>query len=48
MEKLVYVLWGEGAPEDAIRDALITDTVPRLHQLDVRAITVNVHDSERL
>lgn len=48
MEKLVYVLWGDGAPEsgDALRDALITGTVPRLQQLDGRGITVNVHDSD--
>jgi hypothetical protein len=47
MEKLVYVLWGDGTPEsgDAIRDALITGTVPRLQQVGGRGITVNVHDS---
>jgi hypothetical protein len=47
MEKLVYVLWGDQAPEagDAIRDALIAGTVPRLEQLGGRGITINVHDS---
>jgi hypothetical protein len=48
MEKLVYVLWGDGTPEsgDAIRDSLIAGTVPRLQQLGGRDITVNVHDSD--
>ena len=48
MEKLVYVLWGDGTPDagDAIRDVLFTHTVPRLQQLGGRGITVNVHDSD--
>lgn len=48
MEKLVYVLWGDGAPDagDAIRDTLITGTVPRLQQSGGRGITINVHDSD--
>jgi hypothetical protein len=48
MEKLVYVLWGDGAPDtgDAVRDVLITSTVPRLQQLGGRGITINVHDSD--
>src|SRR5580698_2301639 len=48
MEKLVYVLWGDGAPAsgDSVRDALLTGTVPRLRQLGGRGITVNVHDSD--
>jgi hypothetical protein len=48
MEKLVYVLWGDGAPDagDAVRDALIAGTVPRLQEAGGRGITVNVHDSD--
>jgi hypothetical protein len=48
MEKLVYVLWGDATPDsgDAIRDALITQAVPRLQQLGGRGISVNVHDAE--
>ena len=48
MEKLVYVLWGDGTPAsgDAIRGSLMDATVPRLQQLGGRGITVNVHDSE--
>ena len=48
MEKLVYVLWGDGmaVSGDAVRDALITHAVPRLQQLGGRGITVNVHDSD--
>jgi hypothetical protein len=48
MEKLVYVLWGDGAPDtgDAVRDVLLTSTVPRLRQLGGRGITINVHDSD--
>jgi hypothetical protein len=48
MEKLVYVLWGAGAPAagDALRSRLMSGTVPRLQQLGGRGITVNVHDSD--
>jgi hypothetical protein len=48
MEKLVYVLWGDGAPAsgDSVRDALLTGTVPRLRELGGRGVTVNVHDSD--
>ena len=48
MEKLVYVLWGDGVPDsgDAVRDSLITATVPRLQQLGGSGITVNVHDHD--
>ena len=48
MEKLVYVLWGDQAPEagDILRDSLIAGTVPRLEQLGARGITINVHDSD--
>jgi hypothetical protein len=48
MEKLVYVLWGDGAPGtgDALRGRLLSATVPRLRQLGGRGITVSVHDSD--
>jgi hypothetical protein len=48
MEKLVYVLWGDGTPDsgDIIRDALITSTVPRLHRFGGHGVTVNVQDSD--
>lgn len=47
MEKLVYVLWGDGAPDhgDAVRARLLHETVPRLRQSGGRGITVNVHDT---
>lgn len=48
MEKLSYVLWGDGTPEsgDALRDLLITSVTPQLQQLGGRGITVSVHDAE--
>ena len=32
MEKLIYLLWGDGSPDsgDELRAALLTQTVPRL------------------
>lgn len=47
MEKLVYLLWGEGSPGhgDRLRRRLLTDTVPALAALGARGVTVNVHDS---
>jgi hypothetical protein len=48
MEKLVYLLWGDGAPEsgDQLRAALLAETAPRLGQLGGRGIGVNVHDTD--
>jgi hypothetical protein len=48
MEKLIYLLWGDGSPErgDAIREYLLQETAPRLQRLGGRGITVNVHDSD--
>jgi hypothetical protein len=48
MEKLVYVLWGAGAPDagDALRSDLMSATVPQLQQLGGRGITVSVHDRD--
>jgi hypothetical protein len=47
MEKVVYLLWGDGSPEhgDALRGQLLGETAVTLQQLGGRAITVNVHDS---
>jgi hypothetical protein len=48
MEKLVYVLWGAGAPDsgDRLRDVLLTETAPALRRRGGRGISVNVHDSD--
>jgi len=48
VEKLVYLLWGEGTPDagDDLRHALLGDTAPRIRRLGGRGITVNVHDAE--
>jgi hypothetical protein len=47
VEKLVYLMWGDGAPErgDLLRDQLLLETVPRLADAGVHAVTVNVHDT---
>lgn len=47
MEKLVYLLWGEGdaTTGDSLRAHLIEDTVPRLLHTSQRGLTVAVHDS---
>jgi hypothetical protein len=48
MEKLVYVLWGNGVPAegDALRGRLLHSVVPALRQAGARGLTVNVHDTE--
>ena len=48
MEKVSYVLWGDGSPSagDALRTRLLAETVPRLTALGGRGITVNVHDAD--
>jgi len=48
MEKLIYLLWGDGSPDsgDELRAALLTQTVPRLAAAGGRGISVNVHDSD--
>jgi hypothetical protein len=48
MEKLVYVLWGDGSPDsgDVVRTALLERAAPELARLGGRGISVNVHDSE--
>jgi len=47
VEKLVYLLWGDGSPEhgDRLRDRLLTETAPGLIAAGARAVTVNVHDT---
>ncbi|HEY5024887.1 MAG TPA: hypothetical protein VII76_07915 [Acidimicrobiales bacterium] len=46
MEKLVYLLWGEGSPGrgDRLRDELL-ELAPGLTAVGAHAVTVNVHDS---
>jgi hypothetical protein len=46
VEKLVYLLWGDGAPAhgDQLRDRLL-DLAPRLIDVGAHGVTVNVHDS---
>jgi len=46
MEKLVYLLWNGGSPEEgeALRISLLGETAPTLDDLGCRGITVNVHD----
>lgn len=48
MEKLIYVLWGDGSPEsgDRLRAGLLAETAPQLARAGGRGISVNVHDSD--
>ena len=48
MEKVIYLLWGDGAAEsgDALRDRLLHETSPRLLASGVRGLGVNVHDGD--
>ena len=48
MEKLIYVLWGDGsaAGGDRLRAELLGETAPRLQGLGGRGICVNVHDAD--
>ncbi len=48
MEKVIYLLWGDGAPEagDVLRQSLLGEVAPRLRQAGARGVSVNVHDSE--
>ena len=47
MEKVVYLLWGEGAGDsgDRLRDRLLGETAPALVDAGAHAVTVNVHDT---
>jgi hypothetical protein len=46
MEKVIYLLWGDGATGsgNALRDRLLGETAPRLMASGVRGLGVNVHD----
>ena len=48
MEKLIYLLWGDGAADrgDALRDRLLGETSDLLRAAGARSIGVNVHDSD--
>ena len=48
MEKLIYLVWGDGTPEsgDALRTRLLEETAPRLVDAGARGIGINVHDAE--
>jgi hypothetical protein len=48
MEKLVFLLWGDGSPEsgDRLRSVLLSATVPLLADAGGRGVTVNVHDTD--
>ncbi len=48
MEKVIYLLWGDGAAEsgDALRDRLLHETSPRLLASGVRGLGINVHDGD--
>src|ERR1035438_6039641 len=46
MEKVIYLLWGDGATGsgNALRDRPLGETAPRLMASGVRGLGVNVHD----
>jgi hypothetical protein len=48
MEKLIYVLWGDGSADsgDHLRATLIGETAPRLERLGGRGLSVLAHDSD--
>jgi len=48
MEKLIYLLWGAGTPEegDALRERMLGETAGHLDAADVHGLVINVHDSE--
>ena len=48
MEKLIYLVWGAGTPEegDALRERLLGETGARLEKAGVRGLSINVHDAE--
>jgi len=47
VEKLVYLLWGDGTPAtgDHLRSRLLSETVPRILEAGARGLSVNVHDA---
>jgi hypothetical protein len=48
MEKLMYVVWGDGDPDAGaeLRDRLLAVTAPSLFAAGARALTIDVHDPE--
>ena len=48
MEKVIYLLWGDGSPSggDALRQRLLDEVVPELTSAGAAGIGVNVHDSD--
>lgn len=48
MEKLIYLVWGDGSPRtgDALRDRLVGEVAPRLMASGAKALGINVHDSD--
>jgi hypothetical protein len=48
MEKLMYVVWGDGdsADGDALRERILKEVAPSLFAGGGRALTVDVHDTE--
>ncbi len=48
MEKVIYLLWGDGATDsgNATRDRLLDETAPRLITSGARRLGVNVHDDD--
>jgi len=47
VEKLVYLMWGDGSPEsgDRLRGQLLGDTAGQVVAAGARAVTVHVHDA---
>ncbi len=48
MEKVVYLLWGDGGAEagDALRERLLGEVAPRVLAAGARGLSVNVHDAD--
>jgi len=48
VEKLIYLVWGDGSPEsgDALRTRLLGETAPRLVDAGARGVGINVHDAD--
>jgi hypothetical protein len=48
MEKIVYLLWGSGPPDegDRLRRQLLDETAPLLLAAGARGLSLNIHDSE--
>jgi hypothetical protein len=48
MEKVIYLLWGDGTPEsgDRLRHRLLGETAERLVDSGARRVGINVHDGD--